>query len=66
MKCEDNLVDIKDIKIDMSTSIEKRRESYIKQIKNPYQFKYNDIIISLEYAGDKSLQEKFVSHYKNK
>lgn len=35
----DSLVDIRDVKIDRSMSVEDRMKSYVEQIKNPYMFK---------------------------
>lgn len=46
------LVDIRNVGIDTSLSTEQRIKNLIKQIKNPYKFKYNDVIISLNFVGD--------------
>ena len=63
---EASLVDIRDIQIDTSLSTEQRIRSLIKQIKNPYKFKHNDVTISLNFVGDMTLEEKVVDIIKNK
>lgn len=60
------LVDIRNVEIDISLSTEQRIKSLIKQIKNPYKFKHNDVIISLNFVGDMTLEEKVVDIIKNK
>lgn len=60
------LVDIRKVEIDTSLSKDQRIRSLIKQIKNPYKFKHNDVIISLKFVGDMTLEEKIVNIIKNK
>lgn len=60
------LVDIRNVEIDTSLSTEQRIKSLIKQIKNPYKFKHNDVIINLNFVGDMTLEEKVVDIIKNK
>ena len=38
----DSLVDIRDVRIDRSMSVEDRMKSYVEQIKNPYMFKVDN------------------------
>lgn len=59
----EDLRDIQNVKIDLTMPIEKRRDSYIEQIQNPYHFKYNDMIVRLEFAGEISLEEKILNHF---
>lgn len=59
----ENLRDIQNVKIDLTMPIEARRDSYIEQIQNPYRFKYNDMIVSLEFTGKISLEEKILNHF---
>lgn len=58
----DELVDIKDVKVDKLLPKEEKIQEYVKQIKNPYQFKcgkftvtatYSDTILTIEdcFAG---------------
>ena len=57
------LKDIKDVNIDMSMTVDERRKSFLDQIINPYRFKYNDMIISLEFSGETSLEDKILNHF---
>ena len=41
----EQLVDIRDVKIDRSLPSEERIKSFIEQIKNPYQFKVGDTVV---------------------
>ena len=54
----DELVDIRDVKIDRALPVEDRIISYVQQIKNPYMFKVGDIVVKVSYTKDgPSLQE---------
>jgi hypothetical protein len=56
------LVDIRDVVIDKSLSLEERVRSYVEQIKDPYCFKVGDVVVRVSYAGkDKSLTDSFTS-----
>ena len=47
----DTLVDIRDVHIDPNLPREERMRSFLKQIKNPYVFKYKDIVIKTTFAN---------------
>lgn len=56
------LVDIRDVVIDKSLTLEDRVKSYVEQIKDPYCFKVGDVVVRVSYAGkDKSLTDSFTS-----
>lgn len=56
------LVDIRDVVIDKSLTLEERVKSYVEQIKDPYCFKVGDVVVRVSYAGkDKSLTDSFTS-----
>ena len=56
------LVDIRDVVIDKSMTLEDRVKSYVEQIKDPYCFKVGDVVVRVSYAGkDKSLTDSFTS-----
>lgn len=56
------LVDIRDVVIDKSMTLEERVKSYVEQIKDPYCFKVGDVVVRVSYAGkDKSLTDSFTS-----
>ena len=54
----DELVDIRDVKIDKTLPVEERVISYVKQIKNPYMFKVGNTVVRVSYTeAGPSLQE---------
>ncbi len=56
------LVDIRDVVINKSLTLEERVKSYVEQIKDPYCFKVGDVVVRVSYAGkDKSLTDSFTS-----
>ena len=56
------LVDLKDVKIDKSLSVEDRMISYVQQIKNPYLFKVGDMAVKIRFTNSgQSLRDKLVS-----
>ena len=56
------LVDIRDVVIDKSLTLEDRVRSYVEQIKDPYCFKVGDVVVRVSYADkDKSLTDSFTS-----
>lgn len=48
----ETLVDIRDVHIDTSLPKEERMRSFLKQIKNPYVFKYKDVVIKTSFANN--------------
>ena len=59
------LVDIQDIKIDKNLPVKDRVKSMVRQLKNPYRFKYNNIIVHINYVGQDSLEDRIVEIYRN-
>ena len=58
----DSLVDIRDVKIDRSMSVEDRMKSYVEQIKNPYMFKVGDTVVRVSYANTQAtINDNFVN-----
>lgn len=58
----DSLVDIRDIKIDRSMSVEDRMKSYVEQIKNPYMFKVGNTVVRVSYANTQAtINDNFVN-----
>ena len=57
----DSLVDIRDVKIDRSMSVEDRMKSYVEQIKNPYMFKVGNTVVRVSYANTQAtINDNFV------
>ena len=58
----DSLVDIRDVKIDRSMSVEERMKSYVEQIKNPYMFKVGSTVVRDSYANTQAtINDNFVN-----
>lgn len=54
------LVDLNDVYIDTTLSVEDRIKSFIKQVKNPYVFKVGDIAVKVVYQDSGlSLKDRF-------
>ena len=54
----EDLIDLKDIKIDENKPITERMRDYLDQIKDPYLFRVGDIVVRVKFAGEESLQTK--------
>lgn len=58
----DSLVDIRDVRIDSSMSVEDRMKSYVEQIKNPYMFKVGNTVVRVSYANTQAtINDNFVN-----
>lgn len=56
--CEkNNLVDLKEVKVNMRKNKFNRMQEFVDEIKNPYLFKVGDIVVKIEYCGDKNVTE---------
>lgn len=56
----EDVVDIRQIKIDKGLSQEERRREFIRQVKNPYCFRVGNVIVKSSYSGNGvSLNERF-------
>ena len=53
----DQLVDIRNVKIDRSLPSEERIKSFIEQIKNPYCYLDHGVIVKVNFVGGKSLED---------
>ncbi|MDD7024542.1 MAG: hypothetical protein PUI37_06760 [Oscillospiraceae bacterium] len=59
----DSLVDIADIKVDPSLSREERIADYLSQIKNPYLFICNGVVVKLSFADTTHTLEDRTEQY---
>ena len=61
---KESLVDILDVKIDASKDRDERISDYIRQIKNPYCFQCNGIIVKMNFSqSDGTLEEKLAGYF---
>ena len=51
----DNLADLKQIDIHTSLPVPIRMEQYLEQIKNPYLFKVDTLIVKVSFSGNQDL-----------
>jgi len=57
------LIDIRDVSIDPSISLIDRMTSFIKQIKNPYLFRYKDRVVRVSYSDTETTFEDRMKNY---
>lgn len=58
----DTLVDIRDVKIDGSGTLDERLKSYVEQVKNPYLFKVGNVVVRVSYANTQAtLNDNFAN-----
>ena len=59
-KSIDELVDIRDVKLDSSLGQAERIQSFLQQIKNPYCFRVGDVVVNGAYTeGGPTLNDCF-------
>ena len=57
----DQLVDLRSVSIDKSLPVPERMHSFVKQIKNPYLFKVDDITVKVEFSSGKSFEDSLLA-----
>lgn len=60
------LVDIRDVHVNPDNTLKERMHSYINQIKNPYCFKYKNVIITVDFVGNESIEDRIIEFLRNK
>lgn len=61
----DDLIDIRNVNIDSSKCVEERIIDFIRQIKNPYVFKVDDVAVKVNFnENGPTFQEKFQNFLK--
>lgn len=53
----DSLSDIEQVEVKSSLSNDEKMRDYIKQIKNPYCYRSNGIVVKIGFSGKRSLEE---------
>ena len=51
------LVDLRTVSVDKGQTPDKRIESFVSQVHNPYLFRVNDVAIKVEFAGTKPFSQ---------
>ncbi len=62
IKIED-LVDIRDVKINPALPKEERQKTYLKQIKNPYLYRCGDMVVRISFANTNVALEDRLKQY---
>ena len=57
----DQLVDLRSVSIDKSLPVPERMSTFVKQIKNPYLFKVDDITVKVEFSSGKTFEDSLLS-----
>lgn len=58
----DELVDIRNVKIDRNLPSDERIRSFIEQIKNPYCFKVGDTVVKVSFADtSNTITDNFIN-----
>ena len=65
MKCstaDEQLVDIRDVKIDRTLPTEERIRSFVEQIRDPYKFKVGDLVVKVSFANTQNtITDNFIN-----
>lgn len=65
MKCstaDEQLVDIRDVKIDRTLPTEERIRSFEEQIRDPYKFKVGDVVVKVSFANTQNtITDNFIN-----
>lgn len=61
--CKEDLVDIRSVQIDTNLPKEERIQSFLKQIKNPYLFRYGDMVIHSVFSETEVTLEERLKQY---
>lgn len=58
MSCDlSSLVDLRDVKIDTTKSVRERIDSFMNQVRNPYLFKVDDVIVKVNFGNERSVTD---------
>lgn len=65
MKCstaDEQLVDIRDVKIDRTLPTEERIRAFVEQIRDPYKFKVGDVVVKVSFANTQNtITDNFIN-----
>lgn len=64
--CEPNsLVDLKQVEINTKLPVRDRMEQYMEQIKNPYLFRVDTMIVKVTFSGNRDLSSALAGLMQN-
>ena len=53
----DDFRDLKELTIDVTKPLDKRLKQYIMDVKNPHMVRVGDILVQIEFAGNRSFSD---------
>lgn len=53
----DDYRDLKDLTVDVTKPLDKRLKQYIMDVKNPHMVRVGDILVQIEFAGNRSFSD---------
>ena len=53
----DDYKDLKDLTVDVTKPVDKRIKEYIMDVKNPHMVRVGDILVQIEFAGNRSFSD---------
>lgn len=59
------LIDIRNVNVDIRLPVRDRVKSMVRQIKDPYHFRYKDVTVHINFIGQDSLEDRIIELYKN-
>lgn len=49
--------DLKDLMVDVTKPLDKRLKQYVMDVKNPHMVRVGDILVQIEFAGNRSFSD---------
>ena len=53
----DDFRDLKELTVDVTKPLDKRLKQYIMDVKNPHMVRVGDILVQIEFAGNRSFSD---------
>lgn len=53
----DDYRDLKDLTVDVTKPLDKRLKQYIMDVKNPHMVRVGDILVQIEFAGNRTFSD---------
>ncbi|MBR2886293.1 MAG: hypothetical protein IKB93_16130 [Clostridia bacterium] len=53
----DDFRDLKELTVDVAKPLDKRLKQYIMDVKNPHMVRVGDILVQIEFAGNRSFSD---------
>ena len=57
----DDFRDLKELTVDVTKPLDKRLKQYIMDVKNPHMVRVSDILVQIEFAGNRSFSDALLA-----